>query len=451
LPGRLAGLSVPRQVAVLAIWPFCEQLLGFAVGFVDTAIAGRLSVEATEAIAVGAYLGWLINLMFAAVGIGAGSLVARAVGGRHRRIVNAAVGQGLIVTAVVGSAMLLSVWLLAPLLSQIMNLVGESRAMSIVYVRTLSFSIPALGILFVSAACLRSSGDTRTPFYILALVNVINVFFSYLFVFGPAPWGGHGVRGIALGTVVAWLVGATTAVIVLTRGRGAVRLFSHRLRPEPKMMRRILRISGPQFLDSLAMWSGNFLLAAVVGYLGRTVQTGALAAHIVVIRIEAISYLPGWALALAAATLMGQYLGLGDAQRARQAVCWCWGIAAIVMTCMGLVFLAFAEPLVRLISAEPRLLELAAPLLRICGPAQIFLGTAMVLEQAVRGAGDTRPVALMVIASTYLVRLPSAYWAGVMMGWGIAGIWIAVCLELVLRASMIAIYFASGRWSHKPI
>ena len=72
LPGRLAGLSVRRQVLVLAIWPFLEQLLGFCVGFVDTAIAGRLSVAATEAIAVAAYIGWLLVLLFGAVGVGAG-------------------------------------------------------------------------------------------------------------------------------------------------------------------------------------------------------------------------------------------------------------------------------------------------------------------------------------------------------------------------------------------
>ena len=417
LPGRLAGLSVPRQVMVLACWPFLEQLLGFAVGFVDTAIAGRLSVAATEAIALGAYIGWLINLMFAAVGIGAGSLVARAVGGRHRRLVNAVVGQSLVATLILGVLLAGLVWGLTPLLCQMVNLVGAAHAMGVVYLRTLAGSIPALGILFVSAACLRCAGDTRTPFYVLALVNVVNVTCSLLFVFGPTPWGGRGVMGIALGTAVAWIVGAVAICGVLCRRRAVVRLFWHRLRPQSALLRRILRISGPQFFDSLAMWSGNFLLVAVVGYLGRSLQTGALAAHIVVIRIEAISYLPGWALAQAAATLMGQYLGLGDARRARQAVNWCWGIAALLMGGMGVLFLLFSETLVRLVTAEPRLLELTPPLLRICGPAQIFLGTAIVLEQAVRGAGDTRPVAALVIGSTFLVRLPAGARGRCLLGW----------------------------------
>ena len=100
-------------------------------------------------------------------------------------------------------------------------------------------------------------------------------------------------------------------------------------------MRRILRISAPQFLDSLIMWTGNFLVASIVGYIGRTTEPGALGAHVIVIRIEAISYLPGWALAVAAATLTGQYLGLGDARRARQATGYCLLLAALTMGSMG--------------------------------------------------------------------------------------------------------------------
>ena len=129
------------------------------------------------------------------------------------------------------------------------------------------------------------------------------------------------------------------------------------------------------------MWSGNFLLAMLVGRLGKTVQPGALAAHIVVIRIEAISFMPGWALGQASAALVGQYLGMGDAVRARQAIKYCWAAAGVVMGSLGVVFFCFSRPLIELITSEPTLLEMGPPLLRICGPAQAFLGTAIVMEQ----------------------------------------------------------------------
>jgi Na+-driven multidrug efflux pump len=96
LGGRLAGLSLSRQVLVLAIWPFLEQLLNFLVGFTDTAVAGHISVPATNALIPGAYIEWLIGLLQMAVSVGASAIIARAIGGRHKRLANAALGQAVV-------------------------------------------------------------------------------------------------------------------------------------------------------------------------------------------------------------------------------------------------------------------------------------------------------------------------------------------------------------------
>lgn len=451
LPGRLAGLGVRRQALVLAFWPFLEQLLGFCVGFVDTALAGRLSVATTEAIAVGAYVGWLLTLMFGAIGIGAGSIVSRAIGGRHRRLARAALGQALFATVGLAFFLFIATWLAASTLGRTMSLTGDAHRYATTYLRLLACGTPGLGILFVGSGCLRNAGDTRTPFFVLAIVNVVNVMTSLLFVYGPAPLGGHGAAGIAAGTVIAWYTGAGLIVGQLSRRDSAVRLFRHRLRPAWPTLKRILRISGPQFLDSLSMWTGNFILAGMVGALGAAMVPGALAAHIVVIRIEAMSFLPGWAIGQASATLVGQYLGLGDAHRARSAARFCWSLGATLMGLLGIAFYFLPEPLVSLLTADPEIIKVAAPVLKICGPVQIFLGTAIVLEQSVRGAGDTRPIALIVTCSIFLVRLPIAYLIGIAWGGGLRGIWIALCGELALRGTLIASYFLSDRWTRTKI
>ena len=166
------------------------------------------------------------------------------------------------------------VWGLTPLLCRMVNLVGAAQPMGIVYLRTFACSITALGVLFVSAACLRSAGDTRSPFFVLALVNVVNIACSLLFVFGPAPWGGRGVMGIALGTAVGVDRGSRDVRCALQADVASCVCSGIAYVREPAMLRRILRISGPQFFDSVAMWSGNFLLVAVVGYLGRSHPDG---------------------------------------------------------------------------------------------------------------------------------------------------------------------------------
>jgi Na+-driven multidrug efflux pump len=145
--------------------------------------------------------------------------------------------------------------------------------------------------------------------------------------------------------------------------------------------------------------------------------------------------------------LTGQYLGLGDPVRARQATHYCWLLATVVMGSLGILFFSFPEMLVRLVTSEPRLMEITPAPLRICGPAQIFLGTAMILDQSIRGAGDTRPAMVIVTASTFLLRVPAAYLIGVHFWGGVAGIWLAICVEIAIRAAVLAAYYASGRWS----
>lgn len=444
LSGKLAGLSLPRQVLVLAIWPLLEQMLNSLVGIVDTGLAGRLGIDAANAIAVTGYVGWLMGMLQMAVGIGSTALIARAIGGKHRRVANAALGQSLLLGLGAGFIMGAAVWVGATGIGRFFQLEGEALALCVTYLRIIATAAPLSALLFVGGACLRGAGDTRSPFAAMTLVNIVNTSVSVLLVFGPAPFGGWGVAGIAIGTAVAWALGAVLIIGVLISGRGGIRLHLHRLRPHVHTSKRILRVGLPNLLESGGMWFGNAVIARVVGGLP---IAAALGAHIITIRIESFSFLPAIALGTAAATLTGQYLGLGDEERARQAARLCWLIGAGVMALMGIVFYVGAEPLARLLApGEPELYELSASLLRIAAPVQFFFGTYLVLSHALRGAGDTKWAMMMTYASTFLVRVPGVWLLAVPMGMGLKGAWIALSGELVIRGSLFLGRFWFGGW-----
>ena len=161
--------------------------------------------------------------------------------------------------------------------------------------------------------------------------------------------------------------------------------------------------------------------------------------------------MPGFALGIAAATLAGQHLGAGSPAGARRAIIACWAIGAGIMTVMGLMFIFLPEPLVRLITDKPELLANAPPLLRICGFVQVFFGSAIVLGQGMRGAGDTRTPLMMTAASTYLVRVPLAYFFGVHLGWGLIGVWYGLCIELTVRGLIFSFRFLQGGWARTRV
>lgn len=450
LSGKLAGLSLPRQVLVLAIWPFLELLLNSLVGVVDTALAGRIDEPSLDAIGVAAYVGWLLGMLYTAVGTGAAALISRAVGGGKRRHANRALGQALLLALVWGTLTAAAIAWAAPLIVGVFQLPGAAHELAVVYLRVVAAGAGLGAVLLVGNACLRAAGDTRTPFVLMVVVNVVNAGVSVLLTFGPEPFGGHGVAGIAAGTAVAWLVGAIGVTLVLMSGRFPLRMYLRWLRPRWSVMRRIIKVGLPSLIESSGMWIGNAIIGGFVGALmSRSGTQGMMGAHIIGIRIESLSFLPGVAVGIASATLMGQYLGAGQPDMAARAVRLCWVLAASIMSLMGITFMVFPAWYAGLLAPGDEMEQvraMAVPILRVCGPIQIFFATYLVLSNALRGAGDTKGPMVITYASTFLVRLPAAYILAIPLGYGLTGVWFGLCGELVVRGVLYVLRFRAGKW-----
>ncbi len=446
LSGKLAGLSLPRQVYVLAFWPYLENLLNFVVGITDMWVAGHLpdqAKDATAAITSGLYINWMQIMVISSVCIGAAAIISRSIGAKHKRDANATLGQAMLLGLCIGLCFTVAIFLLAPWLADVMGMKEAARGYCIDYLRIMSVTGPAMGVMFVGNAAMRSSGDTRTPFLVMLTVNIFNMAATYLLAFGPGVLGGHGVKGIALGTTMAWYVGAALSTLSLIHNTKTIRLYLHRLKPRIRETKRILSIGLPSLGESTGMWLGNFLVFAIVGRLQDPFASGA---HGIAIRLEALSYMPGFALGIASATLTGQYLGLGDPHRARRAVLLCWYTAAVVMTFTGLCFMLFPHFLVGFITDDAQLVDDAAGILRFAGAIQFFFSMYTVFVQALRGAGDTRATMYISNALTFGIRLPGAYLIGVHWGYGLKGVWIALCIELTIRGLIMAGRFNTNKW-----
>lgn len=328
--------SVRRAVFVLAIPVLGEQLLNSLVGVVDVYLAGQLSVDATAAIGLAAYVAWLISMLFMLVGTGTTALVARQSGEGRPEGADHFANQSMCLAAALGIGAFALVYTLAPTFARLQNMTGEMQTIVVRYLR-----IDASGHLFTSvtligAAALRGVGDMRTPLKILTVVNVANLIISYSLVFGIGPFPKMGIDGIVIGTVVGRVIGGILTLMILLEGRSGLRLRAAALRPVLASVRRILRIGLPAAIDGAVMWSGHFVFLMIIANLAEGDLRGAYyAAHIIGVRIEAFTYLPAVAWATATATIVGQSLGASDPRRAiragHEAVFQC-GLATIALT-----------------------------------------------------------------------------------------------------------------------
>lgn len=461
LSGKLAGMSLPRQVFVLALWPLLEQVMNFTVGLVDMAIAGRLPGEDTSAAAIGAigvasYFVWLMTILQAAVGVGAAAIVSRAIGASHRRLANAGTGQAIVLG--VGSAIFAagSIFIAAPWLASSFGLEGAAQRMATDYIRITALGIPMCGALFTGSAVLRAAGDTRSPFLAMVAVNLVNVLASVglggLRVGEDQIIGlGLGVNGIAWGTALAWTVGGLVVLMILLSGRSEIRLRPHRLRPHWHTMRRIIKVALPNLYFQLAFFAINLALLIYIVFLDSNIEA-AVGAHTIAMRIKSISFLPGFAISVAASTLTGQYLGLGDLQRARRATYIAMFGAMSLMSVCSFFFFFMPEVLVALISPdEPQHVALAAPLLKLAALDAPFLAMHLILYGAMQGAGDTRNTAILNLTFLVLLRLVGAYIFAFTLGLGLWGIWLGIVMDLIVRAIVFYFYYQTNRWAKTTV
>jgi len=464
LSGKLGTLSLPKQVLFLAFWPFLEQIMSMAVGTVDLALAGRLEPEhvtlaAVDALGVAGFLNWLMHVVFSAVGTGAAALIARSIGKGRRASARAGLGQAVSLAVLCGLVTGGLMFVFADALASLMNLAPMAHRFCVAYLQIVAVAAAPSAVLFVGAACLRAAGDTRTPFFVMVAVNLTNVVMSILFVYGPAPLGGHQVNGIAFGTVCAWVLGCAIILAVLLGRASVLRLHLRRLTLHRVTLVRIVRVGMPSLFETLGgTWLATFIVLIIVGLLqSRVGGAGLIGSHMIAIRIESFSFLPGIALGIAAATLCGQYLGLGDKERAKWAVIYAWLFASIGMGVMGVLFIAVPQWFVLIITDNETIMDAAGPLVQICGLIQFSFAAYMVLSSALRGAGDTRTTMRLTYASVFLIRVPLAYLLGLGVpgtgfdGFGLTGVWIALCFDLFIRGSLFTARFLHRGWMNVKV
>jgi Na+-driven multidrug efflux pump len=470
-------------------WPIlAESLLNSTVGLTDTILSAAIDDQgaSTDAVSGGSTILWFVQLVVQAIGVGATALISRAIGARRVGVANAALGQTMILAAFCGVLVGLGMFLVAKPAAIALSLSPTAAQGFRQFVTINAIGVPLGSLLFAGIACARGAGDSLRPLLAMIIVNAVNIATSWslagvdlksVHIVNGEPitrWVLHnpfnfnlGVKGIALGTLSAYTVGCLVMTAMLIRGIGGptgIRLRPARLKPHWHTLRRLVRVGIPNFLETLGMWAGNMLIVLMVGRMGAESggHPGILGSHFVAIRVEAFSFLPGFAFATAAATLVGQYLGAGSATLARKAVRICGTAAATFMGLMGLLFIFKPESIVGLMSSQDVHLTYTPPLLRVTGFVQVPFALSLVFRNAIRGAGDVKAAMILTWFCTYALRLPMAYaFSGVSIPlpgghtienpfpwhWGLTGVWIGLCGEIIIRAALFWARFAQGQWS----
>lgn len=447
----------------LAIPVLVEQVLHMLVGFSETILAGRyLGADDLAAMGMMNYILWLLYTVFQLVAIGASTVIAHSVGGGDwataRKVPCQALLLGTVLAVVVAALGFV-------FRAELVALLGLSGTPAVLAARYLAIFLPWLPLLMVQEvgiACLRGAGDTVTGLVAMLMVNLVNIAVCWSLVRGFTPGGmAWGWDALPIGAACGTIVGGVLVFLGLYVGRGGLALPRQWPRPDVPLIRRVLRVGLPGGCDMLALVSCHLWYVTIINGLGPL----ATAAHGVGVRIESMSYLPGYAFQVAAQTMVGQYLGAGDRPRARRAVLYAIFACGTIMCSAGLLLFLAPRPITSIFldpTKQSDVLELVVRLLPIVACAMPALTLVSVLSGSLRGAGDTRITLLFTFVGLLLVRIPLTYYLayatlpfdGLSIAgrdWGVAGAWTAMVADIHVRCLFFAARFRHGGWQHRRV
>lgn len=442
----IGQLSLP---AILA------QISTTIMEYIDASMVGHLGSSEAASVGLVASSTWLLGCLCYAVNAGFTVQIAHAIGAkrdvRARNLVKVGLLFGLCFSALL---MAFGVFMSG----KIPGFLGADPSIhqnASIYFLIIALGLPAMQLNGMAAGMLQCSGNMKLPSALQVCSCFLDVLLNFFLIFETRdvsifdatftmPGAGLGVMGAALGTTITEVIIMSLMLyFLLVRSKSLHLRAKEKICFSIKQIKEAFRISWPVGLEQLVMCSAYVMFTAIVTPLG----AAAIAANSFAITIESLCYMPGYGIAHAATTLIGQSIGAKRFDLTHKMGFMTTGMGMTIMAILAVFMFIFAPELIGLFTPDEEIRRLGTAILRIEAFAEPFYAASIVANGVFRGAGSTFVPSIMNLVSMWVVRLPLA--AFLVTRYGLQGAWMAMCAELCFRGTIYLVRLARGRWIPK--
>lgn len=403
------------------------------LNLVDAAMVGNLGPEALAGVGIGSYAAFLTVSLVMGLSAAVQTLVARHMGAKETD----QAGKPLMAGLILGSAFAIPLTLLfifiSPWLIGLFSSHKNVIDIALPYFEWRTYAVVAVAANFCFRGFWAGIGETKSYLKVLLWMHTANIVFSYILIFGlpflhiPA----FGAVGSGMGTCLALFLGTIIYFIITLKKSAHLGFTLHT--PSKETLTRLARLAIPNSLQQGLFSLGVSVLFMIIGLVGSEQQA---VGHIL-INLALLLILPCVGLGIASTSLVSHSLGANNSENAYR---WGWEIvrlATFLMILLGLPISLFADSILRIFTQDEVLIALGTRPLQITGVSIIFEVTAMVLIQALLGAGASKKVLLINFFMQWCFLLPLAFLIGPILGYGLLGIW---CIQSIQRISSSVLY-----------
>jgi putative efflux protein, MATE family len=431
-----------RQIVSIIIPILVDQAFVVCLNLLNTAMISSSGVAAVSAVNMVDSLNLFLVNVFIAVATGGTVVVAQYKGSRNDAMASKAAAGSVCAVFLLALAVSLTVVVLhTPTLNLLFGK-ADTSVLSNAKVYLIGCGASYCGIATVEAVCgaLRGVGETRSSLFLALTMNLSYVALNFLFI----NLLNMGVLGMVIALNIARYIGAACSILYLIKGNSSLH-FQIRdvFRADFVMLKRILFIGLPFAAEQMFFNGGKILTQTFI------VQLGVLSMDINAISnsITTLFQIPANALLLSTVTVVGQCMGRRDVNDARKFIKSFIGLSSLSFVLMFLIVIPLFSPLVSLFHPPASVVPTVFQIVCITGLSQIPVWSfSFVTPAALRAAGDSRYTSIVSMLSMWLFRVVLGYLLGIVLPFGVVGVWVAMICEWGVRGFIFVMRFRGKKW-----
>lgn len=415
-----------RQVWNLSLPAILTQITTIAMQYIDSAMVGALGANASASIGLVASTTWLFNGVTYAAAAGFSVQVAHRIGAGEESAARNVVRHGLAAALLLAGFLCILGSGISPHLPVWLGGSPDIQHDASVYFMIFAWMLPFSQLNSLMSSFLQCSGDMITPSILNAAMCLLDVLFNACLI--PR----YGVAGAGLGTALACAVISLLMTFqCCVRSRTLSLVHAEKGSFDSTILKRAFQIGTPVAMQEIAMNGAMVMSTRIIAPLGAV----SIAANSFAVTCESLCYMPGYGIGSAATTLGGRCIGAKQHAEAKRYGTICIGMGALFMTGTGLLMMLICPWILKLLTPDPVVQELAVHVLRMELFAEPLFAVSIVAAGALRGAGDTLIPSLLNLCSIWGVRLGLALLLVPSME--LTGLWTAMTIELCVRGLLL--------------
>lgn len=443
--------NVLKALLIIALPIILSNLLQNVLELVDVYFVGQLGDIAVAACTTGASIVMLLMVLIFGINTATAAFASRAYGSGQMNRIPVILGHALYLT--MGLSLIIAIVgiFFTEDLYHILGCDEQETAMGVIFLQPVLICIFIMVLLMVLTTIMQSTGDSKTPMFVMIVINLINILLNPALINGYGFFPQMGVAGSAYASIISRSLGVILLILamyLLPSKRNSQVKFPKKWTFEPRLLRDISLIGLPSAVQSSLRCIAFVCMTAIITIFG---GTAAMAAYGLCVRLDAIGFILILGLCTGTAVMVGQNLGAGKPERAMSAAKYAIVLNTSFMIILGLIYFFFACNIMQAFGATGDWHEIGESFLRIVPLSYFAIGMGMTMGFAMNGAGVTYPGMIGALVGQLLVQVGGSFLVAGVFHMDITCVWIVVFISAFFTVGVDAWFFLRKKWLHKNL